>query len=55
MSKILPTGVFKWIASKKFDSNEYTSNSSSGYVLDVDLEYPKELRELHNNNPLGQD
>ena len=55
MSKILPTDIFKWIASKKFDSNQCTSNSSSGYVLDVDLEYTKELRELHNNYSLGQD
>ena len=34
------------------------SSSSSylkGYVLKVDLEYPKELRELHNDYPLAPD
>ena len=27
---------------KDFDLNKYTSNSSKDYVLNVDLEYPKE-------------
>ena len=31
--------------------NKYTSNSSKGCVL----EYPKELRELHNDYPLAPD
>ena len=35
--------------------NKYTSNSSKGCVLEVDLEYPKELRELQNNYPLATD
>ena len=46
---------FKWIDPKEFDLNKYTSNSSKGCVLEVDLEYPKELRELHNYNPLPPD
>ena len=33
--------------------NKYTSNSSKGCVLEVDLEYPEELRELHNGYPLA--
>ena len=35
------------------DSNGYvyTSNSFKGWVLDVDLEYSKELHELHNDYP----
>ena len=45
----------KWIDPKEFDLNKYTSNSSKGCVLEVDLEYPKELRELHNNFPLATD
>ena len=49
MSKFLPTSGFKWIDPKEFDLNKYTSNSSKVCVLKVDLEYPKELRELHNN------
>ena len=53
MSIFLPTSGFKWIDPKEFELNKYTSNSSKGCVLEVDLEYPKELRELHNNYPLA--
>ena len=35
------------------DWNKYISNSSKGCVLEVDLEYPKELQELHNDYPLA--
>ena len=35
--------------------NRYTHNNSKGYVLEGDLEYPKELRELHNDYPLAPD
>ena len=55
MSKFLPTSGLKWIDPKEFDLNEYTSNSSKGCVLKVDLEYPKELHELHNDYPLAPD
>ena len=55
MSKFLPTSGFKWIDPKEFNLNKYTSNSSEGCVLKVDLEYPKELRELHNDYPLAPD
>ena len=55
LSKFLPTGGFKWIDTKTFDSNKYNSNSWHGCVLEVDLEYPKELRELHNFYPLASD
>ena len=55
MSKFLSTSGFKWINSKELDLNKYASNSSKGCVLEVDLEYPKELRELHNNYSLATD
>ena len=55
MSKFLPTSGFKWIDLKDFDSNKYSSNSSKGCVLEIDLEYPKELCELHNDYPLAPD
>ena len=50
MSKFLPTSGLKSIDPKKFDLNKYVTNSSKGCVLKVDLEYPKELGELHNKN-----
>ena len=40
---------------QEFNLNEYTSNSSKECVLAVDLEYPKELRELHNDYSLAPD
>ena len=43
MSKFFPKDGFKCIDAKKLDSNKYSSNSSSGCVLQVDLEYRKEL------------
>ena len=55
MSKFLPTIGFKWIDPKEFHLNKCTSNSSKGCVLEVDLECPKELRELHNDYPLAPD
>ena len=35
--------------------NKYTSNSLKGCILEVNLEYPKELHELHNNYLLAPD
>ena len=55
MFKLLPTSEFKRIDLKEFDYNKYISNSSNGCVLEVDLEYPKELCELHNDYPLAPD
>ena len=55
MSKFLPTSSFKWIDPKEFDLNKYTSNSSKGFVLEVDLEYPKEFRKLYSDYPLAPD
>ena len=37
------------------DLNKYTSNSLKGCVLEVDLEYPKEFRQLYNDYPLAPD
>ena len=53
MSKFLLTNGFKWIDPKEFDLNKHTSNSSKGCILEDDLEYPKELRELQNDYPLA--
>ena len=55
MSRFLLTSGFKWIYPKEFNLNKYTRNSSKGCFLEVDLEYPKELWELHNDYPLAPD
>ena len=49
ISEFLATSGFKWIDPKESYLNKYTSSSSEGFVLEVDLEYPKELQELHND------
>ena len=43
MLKFLQTSGFKWIVNgfKEFDLNKYLSNSSKGFLFEVDLEYPK--------------
>ena len=46
---------FQMYISKMFNLNKYTSNSSKVCIIEVDLEYPKELRELHNDYPLAPD
>ena len=55
MSTFLPIIRFKWVLDKEFDLNKYTSSSSKGCALEIDLEYPKELCELHNDYPLAPD
>ena len=52
MYKFLPTSIFKGINPEQFDLNKYGINSC---VLEVDLEYPKELFELHIDYPLVTD
>ena len=48
MSMKLPTHGFKWM-------NKYELNNLENYscILEVDLEYPKELHDLHNDYPLA--
>lgn len=56
MSQYLPTGNFKWLSQKKMDLlnlGEYVEDSKKGLILEVDLEYPKQLHELHNSYPLA--
>ena len=55
MSKFLSTSEFKWIDPNNTDLNKYTSNSSKECAIEVDLEYPKELQELHHNYPFPPD
>ena len=56
MSQYLPTGGFRWMTEKqisKLDLAKYNENSKKGLILEVDLEYPKYLHDLHNDYPLA--
>ena len=54
MSSYLPYGGFKWLKNVDgFDVNSVSEKSPIGYFLEVDLEYPDELHELHNDYPLA--
>ena len=56
MSQYLPTGGFKWLTEKqinKINLAQYNEDSNKGLILEVDLEYPKELHDLHNDYPLA--
>ena len=56
MSQYLPYGGFKWLSQKEIDRLEVNAvgkNSLIGYILEVDLKYPDEFHELHNDYPLA--
>ena len=56
MSQYLPTGGFRWLTEKQInniDLAKYHDNSRKGLILEVDLEYPQKLHDLHNDYPLG--
>jgi hypothetical protein len=57
MSCKLPYGDFEWVKGEDLSINDimkYNEETDDiAYVLEVDLEYPDELHELHNDYPLA--
>ena len=62
MSQPLPTGEFKWVdienlkggareLKRTIDMMVRNSNRGVGYVLEVDVKYPRELHDHHNDLP----
>ena len=60
MSQKLPVDGFKWIQAsltdKKFNKfikliKNYDEESDEGYILEVDIEYPKKLHDLNSDLP----
>ena len=57
MSQKLPVNDFKWgkqeelLKFKEDFIKNYDENSNKGYFLEVDIDYPKELFNLHKNLP----
>ena len=56
MSPKLPGDGFKWIKNlSEFDERfvkNYDENNNKGYILEEDVEYPKNLFNLHSDLPL---
>ena len=55
MSQYLPTGNFKWMTDKeisKINLGKYKAVSKKELILEVDLEYPQELHDMHNDYPV---
>ena len=56
MSQYLPTGGFRWMTQKQIDKinlANYEEDNKKGLILEVDLEYPEQLHDLHNDYPLA--
>ena len=51
MSQPLPTGGFKWVDVNPNKISELATRTDKGYVLEVDVSYPKELHNQHNDLP----
>ena len=51
MSQPLPTGGFHWVDIHPDEIGELVNNSEKGYLLEVDVAYPKELHNYHNDLP----
>lgn len=58
MTGNLPYSNFKWLTFEEinnFDVMSISCNSEIGYILDVDLEYPPEIHNIHNDLPMAVD
>ena len=49
MSQPLPTGGFKWVDVNHNEISELATRTDKGYLLEADVNYPKELHNPHND------
>ena len=60
MSQKLLTNGFKWVEKSRLTRfivrfiKNYNENSDLGYFLEVDIDYPKELFNIHKELPLNE-
>ena len=56
LSEPLPHGLFRFLDEgemEQFNLQNISKDSKKGYILEVDLEYPRELHDSHNCYPLA--
>ena len=51
MSQPLPTGGFKWVSINPNEISGLATRTDKGYLLEVDVSYPKDLHNPHNDLP----
>ena len=51
MSQPLPTRGFRWVDIHPDEISELAKDEDKGYLLEVDIAYPKELHDYHNDLP----
>ena len=49
MSQPLPAGKFKWVEVKPNETRKLVKRKDKGYLLEVNVKYPKELQDSHND------
>ena len=45
------TGRFRWVSIKPNDISKLAAHTDKGYLLEVDVSYPRELHNSHNDLP----
>ena len=51
MLQPLATGGFRWVDVNQNEISELATRTDKGYVLEVDVSYPRELHNSHNDLP----
>ena len=51
MSQPLPPGRFKWVDIKPNEIQKLTKHEDKGYLLEVDVSYPRDLHDSHKDLP----
>ena len=51
MSQSLPAGGFRWVSIEPDEIAELAKCTDKGYLLEIDVCYPEELHDLHNDLP----
>jgi len=53
MKQLLPVGGFQWVNPEQGEVLTTPDDAPEGYVLEVDLDYPEHLHNVHNDYPLA--